>query len=325
MKYAAVILLVAIFSLALVSCKAEKVRYDNYHVYQLKPETKEQLEIVKQLEGAGNSYIFIDAVHYLKSKIHVVVAPEKVLEFSQTLENNSVPFELVDTNAQASLEDDEVADPKRRNGDYDWSNYHLLEETYDWLRSLETKYPGIVTTFVAGQSYEGRQILGVKISYGPNRKGIFIEGGMHAREWIGPATTTYVLNQVLTSEDKEVRTIAESFDWYFVPTPMVMFILTLPTACGVRLVLLMVKIALVPTLIVTGVSTGMKLVLLTIPARILMLDLMLSPKLKPKPLLTFWKLIWLAKSMLTSHCTHIRNCYSSPMAIPPNCHQITAT
>ena len=217
MKYAAVILLVAIFSLALVSCKAEKVRYDNYHVYQLKPETKEQLEIVKQLEGAGNSYIFIDAVHYLKSKIHVVVAPEKVLEFSQTLENNSVPFELVDTNAQASLEDDEVADPKRRNGDYDWSNYHLLEETYDWLRSLETKYPGIVTTFVAGQSYEGRQILGVKISYGPNRKGIFIEGGMHAREWIGPATTTYVLNQVLTSEDKEVRTIAESFDWYFVP------------------------------------------------------------------------------------------------------------
>lgn len=216
MKYSAIILLVAIFGLALAVCNAEKIRYDNYHVYQLQPETEEQLNIVKQLETAGISYIFMDAVHYLNSKIHVVVAPEKVKEFVQTLENN-VPYELVDTNAQASLEDDEVADPKRRNAEYDWTEYHVLEETYDWLRSLEAKYPGVVTTFVAGQSYEGRQILGAKVTYGPNRKGIFIEGGMHAREWIGPATTTYILNQLLTSDNKEVRLIAESFDWYFVP------------------------------------------------------------------------------------------------------------
>ncbi|XP_023300199.2 zinc carboxypeptidase A 1-like [Lucilia cuprina] len=217
MKYLTIALVVAIFGLATVTAASQKVRYDNHHVYQLQAETKQQLEVLKNLEGADSSYIFLDGVHYLNSKIHVVVAPQSVPKFVETLVKNSVPYTLVDTNAQASLEDDIVADPKRRTGDYTWEEYHELEDTYNWLHSLEAKYPNVVSLFVAGKTYEGRDILGVKISYGPGKKGIFLEGGMHAREWIGPATTTYILNQLLTSENKEVRMIAESFDWYIIP------------------------------------------------------------------------------------------------------------
>lgn len=216
MKYLTIALVVAIIGLATVT-SGLKVRYDNYHVYQLQAQTKEQLAAVKKMETSGDSYIFMDAVHYLNSKINVVVAPHKVPDFVKALENNSISFELVDTNAQASLEDDVVADPKRRSADYTWEEYHELEDTYSWLHSLAAKYPELVSVFVAGKTYEGREILGVKISYGPNRKGIFLEGGMHAREWIGPATTTYITNQLLTSENKETRLIAENFDWYIIP------------------------------------------------------------------------------------------------------------
>lgn len=44
-----------------------------------------------------------------------------------------------------------------------------------------------------------------------------MEGGIHAREWISPATSTYILNQLLTSNDSNVQHIAENFDWYFFP------------------------------------------------------------------------------------------------------------
>lgn len=206
--------------LVLACCSAtlaEKKRYDNHHVYQLQPETKEQLAVIKRLDGSSQSYVFLDAVHYLKSSINVVVAPQAVAEFVAILNKNAVPYELVDTNAQASLENEQVADPKRRSDDYSWKEYHELNDTYSWLYSLEAKYPGVVTVFKAGSSYEKRDILGVKISYGPGKPGIFIEGGMHAREWIGPATTTYILNQLLTSENNDVRMIAENFDWYIVP------------------------------------------------------------------------------------------------------------
>ena len=61
-------------------------------------------------------------------------------------------------------------------------------------------------------------IKGVKLSFGANKPGIFIEGGIHAREWISPATVTYLINEFLTSKNSLVRKLAESYDWYIVPT-----------------------------------------------------------------------------------------------------------
>lgn len=46
---------------------------------------------------------------------------------------------------------------------------------------------------------------------------MFIESGMHAREWIGVATSTYILNQLLTSTDASIRAIAENYNWYIFP------------------------------------------------------------------------------------------------------------
>lgn len=40
---------------------------------------------------------------------------------------------------------------------------------------------------------------------------------MHAREWISGATSTYILNELLTSTDPAVIDIAENFDWYIFP------------------------------------------------------------------------------------------------------------
>lgn len=87
-----------------------------------------------------------------------------------------------------------------------------------WLRSLEGRFPGIVTPIVGGRSYEGREIFGLKISFGPGRKGAFIEGGIHAREWIAPSMVTYILFEFLTTENASVRAVAESRDWYFFPS-----------------------------------------------------------------------------------------------------------
>jgi murein tripeptide amidase MpaA len=40
---------------------------------------------------------------------------------------------------------------------------------------------------------------------------------MHAREWISIASVSWMVNQLLTSSDPEIRDIAENFDWYIIP------------------------------------------------------------------------------------------------------------
>lgn len=80
-----------------------------------------------------------------------------------------------------------------------------------------SKYPNLITPIEAGKSFNGLPLKGVKLSYKKNNTGIFVEGGIHAREWISPATSTYILNQLLKSNDSDIRNIAENFDWYFFP------------------------------------------------------------------------------------------------------------
>lgn len=98
-----------------------------------------------------------------------------------------------------------------------WDAYYPLEDIYAWIDDLARAYPGIVTTEIAGVSYEGREIKGFKISHGEGKKVIFIESGIHAREWITPPTVSYLATELLTSEDEETRAAAREFDWYIFP------------------------------------------------------------------------------------------------------------
>lgn len=95
--------------------------------------------------------------------------------------------------------------------------YQTNDQINEWIDDLATTYPDIVTPIVGGVSFEGRDIRGLKISHGAGKKSVFIEGGIHSREWISPATVTYMINELLTSEDEWTKAVAREFDWYIFP------------------------------------------------------------------------------------------------------------
>ncbi|KAI9586022.1 hypothetical protein GQX74_001869 [Glossina fuscipes] len=99
----------------------------------------------------------------------------------------------------------------------DWSFYPTLCEIYAWMDSITKECPKVVTGFDIGRSYEGRLIRGLKLSFRPGKKAIFIESNIHAREWITSATCTYLIRELLFSRDPDVRELAESLDWWIIP------------------------------------------------------------------------------------------------------------
>lgn len=135
---------------------------------------------------------------------------------------------------------------QRRKAVYDWSSFKRYNETYNWMNELASNSENI-STFVVGRSYEGRDIMGLRINVG-NKVGkpsIVFEGNIHANEWIGSSTVTFIINEFLTSTDdgkkliklkckfkntkyiptyliicnifKDVKRLLEHFDWWFVP------------------------------------------------------------------------------------------------------------
>lgn len=88
---------------------------------------------------------------------------------------------------------------EKDTNDFDYGKYHTLEEVSKWMSDIQAQYPRLVTTFNVSRSYEGRIINAMKISVpgSSNKKpAIWFDGGIHAREWISPATVIFMANQV---------------------------------------------------------------------------------------------------------------------------------
>lgn len=214
------LLLGLLATVAIASVSAERARYDNYRLYKANTENAEQLAVLKQLEGSSDSIMFLDGVHIVGADVKIVVAPHKVPDFLEIMGRAEIKYQLETSDVQKALDetDEKVAIKGRANEVYNWAQYYELDDTYAWLQSLANKYPGVVTLIEGGKTYQGRSILGVRITKGgSNKPGIFLEAGIHAREWIAPAAATYIINQLLTSEVESIKQLAENYTWYILP------------------------------------------------------------------------------------------------------------
>ncbi|XP_071563448.1 zinc carboxypeptidase-like isoform X2 [Temnothorax nylanderi] len=212
---------------------ADKVSYEGYKLFSMIPKTFTQLMLLKKFKEMGDAeYSFWQEPNLIDGEVFLMVPPRNLDQFYKMIEGFKVPitdedeyglwddfnlnFEVRIDNIQKLIDD--TTTPQNKSQGFDFKQYHTLEEIYDNLEELAKKYPNKVQVVVGGRTYEGREIKGVKIISGDEKPGIFIEGGIHAREWISPATVMYILHQLLTcSEDSDVRYLADTYNWFIFP------------------------------------------------------------------------------------------------------------
>jgi murein tripeptide amidase MpaA len=99
--------------------------------------------------------------------------------------------------------------------------YHTYDEIGAYLTNLTTVYSNIAKLGSVGTTIQGRTIYGLTITGTATgtKKKIFFSGGQHAREWIAPATTLYLLTQLITrySSDATVKALLDSTIFHVVP------------------------------------------------------------------------------------------------------------
>lgn len=106
---------------------------------------------------------------------------------------------------------------------FDYAKYNTLSDINTELSYLANRYSSIATKFTIGKSYEKRDIQAIKIQSqkgSSNKRTIFINCGIHAREWITQATCMYSLKQLLekyTARDPEVVGLVQKYDWVILP------------------------------------------------------------------------------------------------------------
>ena len=103
--------------------------------------------------------------------------------------------------------DYEATEPKVK-GQMDFAHYHKYDEVVEFLRAWEKDYPGLVSLYSAGQSFEGREIWQITITNkttGPDtdKPAFFLEGNRHSGEVTGAESALYFAWHVLTQYGRD--------------------------------------------------------------------------------------------------------------------------
>merc|ERR1712241_1162188 len=99
----------------------------------------------------------------------------------------------------------------------DWSDYHDIDTLNEFIESLAdaNEFASIIPI---GKSYEGREMKVLAIEKaGAGAPNIWLEAGIHAREWISPAVATFIVRE-LVEDYAEHPDYLDKINWYFLPS-----------------------------------------------------------------------------------------------------------
>ncbi|XP_021965262.1 carboxypeptidase B [Folsomia candida] len=179
----------------------------------------------KILEELYNSDVLFDFMTRpsMKEPTDVMLCPEQVQNVKKIFAQFHIPYEImvpdVETELNAELKANNLI--LRKSEGMNWNAYQRLSTIHGWMDSMAEKYPALVSVETYGLSTEGRPMKLMKITTGGTRTkpAVWLDGGIHAREWISPATVTYIANELIQQAIRggpEYR-LVNAVDWFIVP------------------------------------------------------------------------------------------------------------
>ncbi len=187
---------------------AQVERFDGHAVVRVDLQTQAELDLLLTMTDdvwSENTGV---------GPLDVRVSPEQLA----VLEVSGLPFEVLIDDIQPLI--GTQLQPSGIAGLAPWDAYMTYAEVLAYIDSLVALRPDLATRIVIGQTLEGRDIVGLRITGpGSNKPGMLYHACQHAREWITVPVALYFADQLLRTYDSDpnVRALVDRVEWYVVP------------------------------------------------------------------------------------------------------------
>ncbi|XP_035409234.1 carboxypeptidase B2 [Cygnus atratus] len=189
------------------------------------PQTDEQVEALQNLLNTTEVILWQPVVaEYIKKNIevHFYVAASSINSIKANLRKLSIQHKILMGDVQGLIEKQTINDTvnPRSSSSY-YQNYHSLKEIYYWMEEVARVHSDLLEKIHIGSSYEKRPLYVLKLSkrQGNPKSAIWIDCGIHAREWISPAFCLWFIGHAIhvRERDQTMTTLLEHFDFYVMP------------------------------------------------------------------------------------------------------------
>ncbi|XP_003813529.2 carboxypeptidase A2 [Pan paniscus] len=205
------------------------------HIYSLETFVGDQvLEIVPSNEEQIKNLLQLEAQEHLQldfwkspttpgETAHVRVPFVNVQAVKVFLESQGIAYSIMIEDVQVLLdkENEEMLFNRRRerSGNFNFGAYHTLEEISQEMDNLVAEHPGLVSKVNIGSSFENRPMNVLKFSTGGDKPAIWLDAGIHAREWVTQATALWTANKIVSDygKDPSITSILDTLDIFLLP------------------------------------------------------------------------------------------------------------
>ncbi|XP_028305541.1 carboxypeptidase A5 [Gouania willdenowi] len=189
-----------------------KETFEGHQILRVVAKDEVQLSLIRELEDVQEFELdFWRGVTDVHSPVDVRVPSHSLQSVKVYLETLDIEYSVMIEDLQVMLDEEQeemdsalrVVEPRDTNS-FDYSRYHTLQEIYEFQDMLVAENPSLVSKIVIGQSYQGRPINVLKFSTGgTKRPAIWIDTGIHSREWVTQASGTWFAKKIVTDYGKD--------------------------------------------------------------------------------------------------------------------------
>ncbi|XP_034031806.1 carboxypeptidase A1-like [Thalassophryne amazonica] len=208
---------------ALVVAIVAKETFEGHQVFRIIPKDEIELMHLKNMELMEELELdFWRGITGVSNPVDIRIPDYCLQAVIAYLETQKIAYSIMIHDLQVMLDEEQEemdaasrGTEPRNTDSFIYSKYHVLNDIYRFQDMLVAENPNLVSKLVIGRSYEGRPLNVLKFSTGgTNRPAIWIDTGIHSREWVTQASGIWFAKQIVTDykQGKPLAAILNKMD-----------------------------------------------------------------------------------------------------------------
>ncbi|PNJ40112.1 carboxypeptidase A4 [Pongo abelii] len=206
-------------------CGREKFFGDQ--VFRINVRNGDEISKLSQLVNSNNLKVnFWKSPSTFNRPVDVLVPSVSLQAVKSFLRSQGLEYAVTIEDLQALLdnEDDEMQQnegQERSSNNFNYGAYHSLEAIYHEMDNIAADFPDLARRVKIGRSFENRPMYVLKFSTGKGarRPAVWLNAGIHSREWISQATAIWTARKIASDyqRDPAITSILEKMDIFLLP------------------------------------------------------------------------------------------------------------
>ncbi|XP_069753993.1 carboxypeptidase B [Narcine bancroftii] len=198
-------------------------RFDGEKVFRLKTTSEKSVGFVRGLAYLATIDLWqpdsFDQVT-VDATVDFRVSAKDAAKVQNLLEESGLEYEVLIEDVQTMIEQ-QFDNKERSDGAHSYVKYNDMQTINAWIFNTVQRNPNLLSVVLNETSYEGRPLHIIKIGKKTSRTkpAIFMDCGIHAREWISPAFCQWFVKEAINTygSDPTMTHILDTMDFFVVP------------------------------------------------------------------------------------------------------------